>query len=210
MLKIIGRLMGLKGEELKYNKEILVFMIISASIFLILGLVHTKQGSEIVYANKLNVLMLSKSENEGISNEDINNIIEDYKETVPINISEFEVYDIKDRVDNYIDELKNKNNRKLNKIIDKLEEVNKLNKKETLIENLKQINLEEMLKKISKTEITKEKLKGVASWQENIFLAIVYLGISTIISFAAIMVKIFCNIDLSSNKKDTSPKNLYR
>ncbi|WP_242946995.1 hypothetical protein [Clostridium haemolyticum] len=106
MLKIIGRLMGLKGEELKYNKEILVFMIISASIFLILGLVHTKQGSEIVYANKLNVLMLSKSENEGISNEDINNIIEDYKETVPINISEFEVYDIKDRVDNYIDELK--------------------------------------------------------------------------------------------------------
>ncbi|WP_242946994.1 hypothetical protein [Clostridium haemolyticum] len=67
-----------------------------------------------------------------------------------------------------------------------------------------------MLKKTSKTEITKEKLKGVASWQENIFLAIVYLGISTIISFSAIMVKIFCNIDLSSNKKDTSPKNLYR
>ena len=33
MLKIIGRLIGLGKEEMKYNREILIFMLISAFIF---------------------------------------------------------------------------------------------------------------------------------------------------------------------------------
>ncbi|KGM97994.1 hypothetical protein Z968_01335 [Clostridium novyi A str. 4552] len=196
MLKIIGRLLGFNKEELKYNREILMFILISAFVFFAVGISHTKEGAHLIYANRLKVFLDAKNEKLGVTKEEIDKIIVDYKDAIPINIREFEVNDIKDRVDNYIHQLKNYNNPSLNELIHKMEDIEQTDDKEILIKNLNSIDLKEMLNRISKAYITREKLENVAKWQENTFLSIVYFGFATLNLFMAIIIKVVCDIEL--------------
>ncbi|EDS78502.1 conserved hypothetical protein [Clostridium botulinum C str. Eklund] len=196
MLKVIGRLLGFNKEELKYNREILMFILISAFVFFTVGISHTKEGAHIIYANRIKVFLDAKNEKLGVTKEEIDKIIIDYKEAIPINIREFEVNDIKDRVDNYIHQLKNYNNPSLNELIHKMEDIEQTDDKEILINNLNSIDLKEMLNRISKAYITREKLENVAKWQENTFLSIVYFGFATLNLFMAIIIKVVCDIEL--------------
>lgn len=196
MLKIIGRLIGLNKEELKYNREILIFMLISAFVFFAVGVSHTKEGANFIYANRLKIFLDAKNERTGVTSEDIDKIILDYKEAVPVNVREFEINYIKDRVDNYIQQLKNYNNLSLNELIHKVEDAKDTDNKEILIKNLNNINLKEMLNKISKTYITREKLRNVAKWQQNTWLSIMYFALTTLNLFMAIIIKVVCEIKL--------------
>lgn len=196
MLKIIGRLIGLGKEEMKYNREILIFMLISAFIFFIIGVSHTNKGASFIYANRLKIFLEAKNEKAGVTKEDIDKIIYDYKEAVPVNVREFEINDIKDRVDNYIHQLKNYNNPSLNELIRSMEDAKDTDNKETLIKNLNSIDLREMLNIISKKYITSEKLQNVAKWQENTWLSIMYFSLATLNLFMVIVIKVICDIKL--------------
>ncbi|KEH95714.1 hypothetical protein [Clostridium novyi] len=196
MLKIIGRLIGLGKEEMKYNREILIFMLISAFIFFIIGVSHTNEGASFIYANRLKIFLEAKNEKAGVTKEDIDKIIFDYKEAVPVNVREFEINDIKDRVDNYIHQLKNYNNPSLNELIRSMEDAKDTDNKETLIKNLNSIDLREMLNRISKKYITSEKLQNVAKWQENTWLSIMYFSLATLNLFMVIVIKVICDIKL--------------
>ncbi|ABK62060.1 MULTISPECIES: hypothetical protein [Clostridium] len=196
MLKIIGRLIGLGKEEMKYNREILIFMLISAFIFFIIGVSHTNEGASFIYANRLKIFLEAKNEKAGVTKEDIDKIIYDYKEAVPVNVREFEINDIKDRVDNYIHQLKNYNNPSLNELIRSMEDAKDTDNKETLIKNLNSIDLREMLNIISKKYITSEKLQNVAKWQENTWLSIMYFSLATLNLFMVIVIKVICDIKL--------------
>ncbi|GAB6149399.1 hypothetical protein [Clostridium novyi] len=196
MLKIIGRLIGLGKEEMKYNREILIFMLISAFIFFIIGVSHTNEGASFIYANRLKIFLEAKNEKAGVTKEDIDKIIYDYKEAVPVNVREFEINDIKDRVDNYIHQLKNYNNPSLNELIRSMEDAKDTDNKETLIKNLNSIDLREMLNIISKKYITREKLQNVAKWQENTWLSIMYFSLATLNLFMVIVIKVICDIKL--------------
>lgn len=196
MLKIIGRLIGLGKEEMKYNREILIFMLISAFIFFAIGVSHTKEGADFIYANRLKIFLEAKNEKAGVTKQDIDKINFDYKEAVPVNVREFEINDIKDRVDNYIHQLKNYNNPSLNELIRSMEDAKDTDNKETLIKNLNSIDLGEMLNRISKTYITREKLKNVAKWQENTWLSIMYFSLATLNLFMVIVIKVICDIKL--------------
>ncbi|KGN02174.1 hypothetical protein Z969_06495 [Clostridium novyi A str. 4570] len=196
MLKIIGRLIGLGKEEMKYNREILIFMLISAFIFFTIGVSHTKEGADFIYANRLKIFLEAKNEKAGVTKDDIDKIIFDYKEAVPVNVREFEINDIKDRVDNYIHQLKNYNNPSLNELIRSMEDAKDTDNKETLIKNLNSIDLKEMLNRVSKTYITREKLQNVAKWQENTWLSIMYFSLATLNLFMVIIIKVICDIKL--------------
>ena len=196
MLKIIGRLIGFGKEEMKYNREILIFMLISAFIFFTIGVSHTKEGASFIYANRLKIFLEAKNEKAGVTKEDIDKINFDYKEAVPVNVREFEINDIKDRVDNYIHQLKNYNNPSLNELIRSMEDAKDTDNKETLIKNLNSIDLKEMLNRVSKTYITREKLQNVAKWQENTWLSIMYFSLATLNLFMVIVIKVICDIKL--------------
>lgn len=200
MFKIIGRLIGIEWKELDYNKEILFFMIMGSIIFFLLGMAHTDKGGKLLYTNKLNRTMMSKIEKKGVSNEEIDNIIMNFKDTIPVNIREFEVEDIKDRLENYIGELKKKQNSSLNRVIDKLEEIRKVNDKEVIVKKLKEMNLQAMLKEVSKEEIVKSSLQDMAKWQKSNFLANIYFIFGTLIGMDFIVIKVIQEIKFLNKK----------
>lgn len=207
MFKILGRLIGLEKSELKYDKELLIFTLIGAIIFLIMGIAHTKKGAEFIYENRLNKAFLVKAENEGISNKDIDKIITDYKEAIPVNIMEYDLEDIRDNLKTYIDNLKNYKSVYLNEAIGKLEEINKIENKDALVSELKKVNLENMLKDYTKDEIVKKNLKEVKEWQVNIFLSNVYLICGGLMLLSFIITKVVYEIDLIDKKE--SNKETY-
>lgn len=200
MFKIIGRLIGIEGKELDYNKEILFFMLMGSIIFFLLGMAHTDKGGKLLYTNKLNRTMMCRVEKKGVSNEEIDNIITDLKDTIPVNIREFEVEDIKDRLENYTGRLKKKENSSLNRVIDKLEEIRKVNDKEVLVKQLKEMNLQVMLKEVSKEEIVKNNLQDMAKWQRSDFLANIYFIFGTLIGMEFILIKVIQEVRLLNKK----------
>lgn len=200
MFKIIGRILGMEYEEIRYDREILLFMIIGSVIFLFLGISHTENGAKFLYTNKLSRAIMLRAEKEGISSEVVDKGIYDFKEAVPINVREFELYDIKDRLQNYIEELKNQESISLNNIINKLEDIRKIDDKDKLIRELEGININEMLIKVSKEEIVKENLKEVVKWQSNIFLSNIYFIFGTLLGFSSIVVKVVYEINLIEKK----------
>ncbi|QGU96302.1 hypothetical protein GOM49_15440 [Clostridium bovifaecis] len=205
MFKIIGMLLGMEYEEIKYDREILIFMIVGAVIFLFLGVSHTENGAKFLYTNKLSRTIMLRSEKEGISSEVVDKEIYDFKEAIPVNTREFELYDIKDRLENYIEELKSQENTSLNNIINKLENISKVDNKDKLIRELEGINIKSMLTEVSKEEIVKKKLKEAAEWQSNIFLSNIYFIFGTLLGFSSIIVRVVYEVKLI-DKRDKSLK----
>ncbi|MEA4825216.1 MAG: hypothetical protein VB130_01080 [Clostridium sp.] len=201
MFKILGRLLGLEKSELEYDKELLIFTLIGAIIFLIIGIAHTEKGAEFIYENRLNRAFLVKAEKEGISNKDIDKIVTDYKEAIPVNIIEYDLEDIRDNLKTYIDNLKNYKSVYLNETIGKLEEINKIKDKDALVSELKKIKLENMLKDYTKDEIVKKNLREVKEWQVNIFLSNVYLICGGLMLLSFIITKVVYEIDLIDKKE---------
>lgn len=205
MLKIIGRLIGIEWKELHYNKEILSFVLMGSIMFFLFGMAHTERGGKLLYTNRLNTKMMCSMEKKGITNEEMDSIIIDFKDTIPINIREFKIQDIKDRLENYIGELKKKDNSSLNKIIDKLEQIKQVKDKEVMAEQLKKMDLQGMLKKVSKEEIAKKSLENMAQWQRSAFLANVYFIFGTLIGMDFIVIKVIQEVKLL-NKKEKDVK----
>jgi hypothetical protein len=201
MFKILGRLLGLEKEDLGYNRELLLFNLMIAVLFLVLGFNHTENGAKFLYANKLNQVVLVKIEKEGISNADIDKISSEFKEIVPINIIEYDITDIKDNLQIYANSIKSQNKVYLTDLLSKLEAISENDDKKVLVKQLREINVKLMLKDYSKEEIVKRNLLQVADWQTNIFLSNIYfiLGVLTGLSF--IIIKVVCEISLFDKKE---------
>ncbi|PRR75681.1 hypothetical protein [Clostridium thermopalmarium] len=212
MFKIIGRLLGFAPEEIKYDKEILSFMLIGTIIFLFLGIIHTEKGAKFLYTNRLTVSIMSAAEKEGITNEAVDKFTYSFKEYIPINAREFELYDIKDRLQNYINDLKNENNSSFDNIIDTLENIYKIDDKEKLLKELNDINIKDMLTNISKEEIVKKDLEETVEWQTSIFLSNFYFALGTFLGFSTIVVKVICEIELveKKNKNLKKKEQIYK
>jgi hypothetical protein len=208
MLKIFGRLLGLKGEELKYDRELLLFTLIGAIIFIFLGFNHTENGAKFLYANKLNQVLLVKVEKDGISKADIDKINSEFKEIVPINVIEYDIADIKDNLQTYINNIKAQDKVYLNDLALKIEAINKNDNKEILVKELKTINIEDMLKEYSKEEIVKRNLMEVAQWQTNVFLSNIYFICGGLIGFSFIIISVVCEISLFGKKEKKSEGNI--
>jgi len=201
MFKIIGRLIGLEGEELKYNREILLFTLIGAIIFILLGIAHTEKGAKIIYENSLNRFMLTRVEKEGISSKDIDKLNYEYKEAVPINISEYSIDTIKEYVNMYVGKLKGENNESLNILINRFQEVVKISNKEVLIKELKALDIKAMLADYSKEEIVKKDLNEVKEWQTNMFLSNIYIISGGLMLMSFIITKVVCEIKLREEEE---------
>lgn len=204
MLKIFGRLIGLQGEDLQYDRELLLFTLLGALLFLFLGFNHTEKGAKFIYANKLNQALVVKIEKEGITNRDIDKIQGEYKEIVPINVIEYDIRDIKDNINNYINKLKGENKIYLTNLATKLEVINKKEDKETLVKGLKAINVKDLLKEYSREEIVKQNLLEVAQWQTNAFLSYLYFICGGLIGFTFIVIKVIYEISLFPRKEKAS------
>lgn len=204
MFKIIGRLLGMEYEEIKYNREILGFMILGAMIFFFLGINHAEEGAKFLYTNKLTLSIMCKAENDGISNEVLEKSLSKFEEAIPINIREYELYDIKDRLENFIFELRNEKNDSLNSIIFTLEGILETENKESLISKLNNLDLKGMFTKVSREEIVMESLQKVAERQTNIFLSLAYFIIATLLAFASIIIKVVCDIKFIEKKNKQS------
>lgn len=205
MFKIFGRLIGLGNKELKYNKEILIFMIIASVIFIFLAFSHTKSGANILYNNFVNKKLLMKNEKKGILLKDKEDYIYKFKEMIPINIREYAYDEIEDRLENFINYIKKDKN--MNEIVYELESIEKSNNKKILLDKLKKLNLDDMLNKISKEYIVNLKLDEVVKWQTNVFIADIYFIIGIFIGFMFIIVKVFSGITLfNDNKKEVKIK----
>ncbi|KOA19669.1 hypothetical protein CLHOM_17580 [Clostridium homopropionicum DSM 5847] len=196
MFKIIGRLIGIERKELKYNKEIILFTLIGAIIFILLGISHTEKGAEVIYENRLNRFMLAKVEKEGISLKDIDKLNYEYKEAVPVNVSEYSINTIKENVNSYIGKLKEGNNKALDVLINRLQELQEINNKEVLIKELKALDIKAMLADYSKEEIVKKDLNAVKEWQTNMFLSNVYIISGGLMLMSFIVTKVVCEIKL--------------
>lgn len=201
MFKIIGRLIGLEGEELKYNREILLFTLIGAIIFILLGIAHTEKGAKIIYENSLNRFMLTRVEKEGISSKDIDKLNYEYKEAVPINISEYSIDTIKEYVNMYVGKLKGENNESLNILINRFQEVVEISNKEVLIKELKALDIKAMLADYSKEEIVKKDLNEVKEWQTNMFLSNIYIISGGLMLMSFIITKVVCEIKLREEEE---------
>lgn len=202
MFKIIGRLLGIEKDELKYDKELLIFTFIGAMIFILVGISHTEKGAEFIYENKLNRAILVTIEKEGVTKEYIDKKVNEYKETVPINVSEYDLEDIKNNVKVFIESLNKENSTYLSEVILKLEEANKSNSKEHLINNLKEINIKEMLVNYSKGQIVAKNLKEIKEWQTNIFLSNVYIICGGFMMLSFIIVKVICEINIIDKNEE--------
>lgn len=210
MLKIFGRLLGFEGDELKYDRELLLFTLIGAIIFIFLGFNHTEKGAKLLYANKLNQAVLVKVEKDGISKADIDKVHSEFKEIVPINVIEYDIADIKDNLQTYINNIKAQDEVYLNDLALKIEAIAKNDNKETLVKELKTINVEEMLKEYSKEEIVKRNLQEVAQWQTNIFLSNIYFICGGLIGFSFIIIKVVCEISLFEKKEKRAEDNIAK
>lgn len=196
MFKIIGRLIGIEREDLKYNKEIILFTLIGALIFILLGIAHTEKGAEIIYENRLNRFMLARMEKEGISLKDIDKLNYAYKEAVPVNVAEYPIDTIKENVNTYVVKLKEKNNNALDFLIKRLQELQAINNKNELIKELKALDIKAMLADYSKEEIVKKDLSEVKEWQTNMFLSNVYIISGGLMLMSFIVTKVVCEIKL--------------
>jgi hypothetical protein len=201
MLKIFGRLLGLKEDDLKYDRELLFFTLIGAILFIVLGFNHTENGAKLLYANKLNQILIVKVEKDGISKADIDKVNSGFKEIVPINVIEYDISDIKDNLETYINNIKSENKVHLADLASKLEVINKNNDKEVLVKELKMINVEDMLREYSKEEIVKRNLLEVAEWQNNIFLSNIYFICGALIGLSFIIIKVVFEISLFEKKE---------
>lgn len=205
MFRLISRLLGMEWEDIEYDRDMLIFIIVGAAIFLLLGIYHTDKGTKLLYTNRLSVALMSKAEKKGISDKVLEDAVFNYKEAIPINVREYELYEIKGRLENYIGKLKSENNDSLNEVIATLEEINEEDNKEELLNKLEKADLENMLKKVNKKEIARESLMKASKEQSSLFLSNAYLIIGALLSFYAIIVKVIFDIDLIQDKS----KNKY-
>lgn len=200
MFKIIGKLLGMEYKKVKYDREVLNFMIVGAAIFLFLGISHTENGAKFLYTNKLIIAVMSEAEDEGIRGKTAEELLLDFKEAIPVNIREYELYDIKDRLENYIYKLKGEKSGSLDSIIYSIENIMNTENKEALLSKLKELDLEGMLIEAKKEEIVKQSLQNAAEWQTNFFLSNVYIALGGLLAFSSIIVKVVFDITLIEKK----------